>query len=328
MPDQPQKQGAEWQLLQDIIFPCAQKRNDMTVGLGDDAACLQVPAGHELVACTDTMVQGTHFFPDAKPADLGHKIAAVNLSDIAAMGADASWLLCSLSLPQANLTWVKQFYAGMHEVLRAHNVVLVGGDLTQGPLSMTVQALGTVPAGQALTRAGAKPGDVIIVTGELGLAALGLQLAQAGGVVGDSLKKHALQRFHRPVPHLAQGRALRDLAHAAIDLSDGLVGDIGHVLTQSGVGATLEVGQLPLACGFAEQLGLSAALAMALCGGEDYVLLATLAQEKLNQWHLLCEQYAWTYAVIGQVEQESGLRLLSSAGQMLDVSQFQGFQHF
>jgi thiamine-monophosphate kinase len=229
-------------------------RSDVRLGVGDDAALLRVPSGRELAVTMDTLVEGVHFLPDVDPAALGHKALAVNLSDLAAMGAEPAWATLALTLPGIDEEWIARFCAGFFALAERFGVDVVGGDTTRGPRAITVQAHGFVPPGAALLRSAARPGDVVYVTGTLGDAGLALLLASdrhdnagAGAGAIDDADLAALQgRLDRPVPRIAEGIALRGLARACIDVSDGLYADLSHILEESGVGAVLDLGALPL----------------------------------------------------------------------------------
>lgn len=241
------------------------------LGIGDDAALLRLTPGHELVLSTDTLNAGVHFFADVPPADLGHKALAVNLSDLAAMGAEPLGFTLALSLPAIDADWCAALIAGLAATAAAHGIALVGGDTTRGPLSLTVTVLGELPAGQALRRDRAQPGDLVAVSGRLGDAAGALR-ALLAGEPADSRLLPALQR---PQPRLALGMALRGLGHAAVDVSDGLLADLGHIARASGVIATVESTRLPVST------VLKAArpadwVDCALAGGDDYELCVTL----------------------------------------------------
>jgi len=219
----------------------AATRPDVLLGIGDDAALLAVPAGQALVVTTDTLIAGVHFPAETAPADIGWKALAVNLSDLAAMAATPAWCTLALTLPDADGDWVDAFLDGFLELAEQHGVALVGGDTTGGPLSITVTAQGFVPSDVALRRDGAQAGDDIWVTGTLGDAAGGLAQWQRQGLMSAKLR----HRLDRPTPRVAAGLGLRGLAHAAIDVSDGLAADLGHVLAASRLGAEVELGRLP-----------------------------------------------------------------------------------
>lgn len=267
---------SEFSLIDQYFRRPGAGRADVALGIGDDAALLRVPAGQELVVTVDTLVAGVHFPLDTAPDDLGHKALAVNLSDIAAMGAIPAWATLALTLPAADRDWLQAFCTGFFALADAHEVQLVGGDTTRGPLSITVQAMGLVPEGQALRRDGARVGDAILVTGTLGDAALALQQ----GTAADGRLR---ARLDRPLPRITAGRALRTLARSAIDISDGLLADLGHIVGASGVGAELWVDELPRSAAFRTAVdGVQADwYALPLAGGDDYELCFTLPPECL-----------------------------------------------
>lgn len=246
----------------------ASSRDDVVLGIGDDAALLAPPPGQWLVAAQDTLNIGVHFPAETAPDAIGWKALAVNLSDLAAMGAEPAWCLLSLSLPAADAGWLDGFLDGFLTLAAEHQVALVGGDTTRGPLSISVAIHGFVPAGAALRRAGAAVGDDVWVTGTLGDAAAALQL-------GVDAPFALRERLDRPSPRLAAGCALRGSASACIDVSDGLLADLAHVLEASGVGAELEAEALPTSTALANACAVETRRALQLAGGDDYELCFT-----------------------------------------------------
>jgi thiamine-monophosphate kinase len=313
----------EFSLIERIQARAAD-RADVVLGIGDDAALLQVPAGHELVLSTDTLVAGVHFPPETAAADIGWKALAVNLSDLAAMAATPAWVSLALTLPDADADWLESFLDGFCELAAEHGVALVGGDTTRGPLSITIAAHGFVPAGQALRRDGAGANDEIWVTGTLGDAAGALRQWRGGGLQSAKLR----YRLDRPTPRVAAGLALRELASAAIDLSDGLAGDLGHVLRRSGVGAELELGRLPTSRTLAEHFGEEhLRWPLQLSGGDDYELCFTAPPANafaIEQAMAACGLRA---TVIGRITAEPGLRLLAPDGSPFAL-EAHGHEHF
>lgn len=290
------------------------------LGIGDDAAVLEVPAGRHLVAATDTLNAGVHFPLDTSAFDIAYKCLAVNLSDLAAMGATPRWALLSLSLPQAEAEWVQSFAAGFKSLARMHGVSLVGGDTTSGPLSVSLTALGYIEPGQQLKRSGAKPADLIVVSGTLGGAARVLDLLEAEKSVTE---RHLLDR---PQPRVSLGQALKGFANACIDISDGLLADLGHVLKASECGATVEIEKLPFDDSLA---GLEDGLRWKyqLSGGDDYELLFTLPpahQALLATWS---QQLDIDLTVIGEIEAGGDIRCLKKDGTAFEP-QSAGFEHF
>lgn len=332
----------------------------VTLGIGDDAALLTIPVGEVLAVTTDTLVAGRHFPLDTSAHAIGWKALAVNLSDLAAMAASPLAVTLALTLPEADDAWLSEFCAGFFALADAEGVPLIGGDTTRGPLSITVTALGAVPAAHALRRSGARAGDHVFVSGTVGDAGLGLALAlsrqqspqarasvnkaRAGcpEMAGDEAcaswsdriplahQDFAIQRLHHPSPRLALGLALRDLATAALDISDGLAQDLGHILAASGVGADLCLDHLPLSPGL-RQLAAAGELAQvlqwALSAGDDYELLFTVPPEHLQQVHALARSLALALTDIGTISAESGLRM-SWQGQPWQADHLHGYQHF
>lgn len=291
------------------------------LGIGDDAALLALPPGEELVVTTDALVAGRHYPLDTRPYDLGWKSLAVNLSDLAAMGARPRWFTLSLTLDCAQPDWLAEFSAGLRALADQEGCALVGGDTTRGPQQVGITALGSVPAGRALRRSGARAGDVIAVTGALGDAALGLRLHQAGGAPPE-----LRARLDRPVPRVAAGMALRDLAHAAIDLSDGLAGDLSHVLAASGVGAVVDCARLPASAEFTAHAPPQAEArhALQLQGGDDYELCVCLAPA---DWDEARRRLGGALHDIGCITVEAGLRFVDASGANIAIPPH-GYRHF
>lgn len=300
-------------------------RSDVALGIGDDAALLEVPAGEQLVACCDALNEGVHFLAGTEPADIGWKSLAVNLSDLAAMGARPAWALLSLSLPRADAGFVDGFMRGFSALADAAGIALVGGDTTSGPLSISVTALGFAPRGLALTRGGARPGDSVFVSGTLGDASAALERIRAGRAMEGAQARALAQRMRRPTPRLALGQALRGVASAAIDISDGLLADLGHIAERSRVDAEVFLGQLPyLPDGADPQLARQCQLA----GGDDYELVFSAAPDKRTEIAALAAELDLALWRIGQIVAGSGeVRLLDADGQTVPVSD-KGFDHF
>lgn len=292
------------------------------LGVGDDAALLDVPAGQTLVAATDTLVEGRHFMVDAPPQSVGHQVLAVNLSDLAAMGASPAWALLSLSLPDADPDWLAGFAEGLYALAERSGTTLVGGDTVRGPRVITITALGLVPVGTALLRSGARVGDRLFVSGSPGEAAAGLALLQAGGA--DPLDP-LVQRHRYAQPRLALGQALRGRASAAMDVSDGLLGDLGKLCAASGVGARLALDRLPVSQRLTERFSADRCEQFVLSGGDDYELLFTVPASGCAN---LAEQLAETGPVtcIGEIVAGNVIEC-QRAGRTVAVADG-GYDHF
>lgn len=293
------------------------------LGVGDDAALIAVPAGHELAVTTDTLVSGRHFPDDALAFDIGWKSLAVNLSDLAAMGAEARWLTLALTLPDSAEEFLREFSRGFFALAEQEKVSLVGGDTTRGPLAITVTAMGIVPQGSAIKRSGAKAGDDVYVSGTLGDAGLGLRLVlgQWHDDLPDTARHFVLERLHRPQPRLALGVQLRDIATSCLDVSDGLAQDLGHLLQASAVGAELMLERLPRSAAL-KDVDTAFADILALTSGDDYELLFTApvsAREKIAALPVASTR-------IGRINAGSGL-VLSRDGLLLEMP-LAGFTHF
>lgn len=288
-------------------------RDDVVMGIGDDAAILQPPAGHHLVVTTDTLVEGVHFLPDTDPAALGHKALTVNLSDLAAMGAEPAWFLLNLTLPSVNERWLAGFCEGLFALAPEHNLQLVGGNTTRGPLAIAIEAHGFVPEGEAIRRSGAQPGDSIYVTGTLGDAALALQHRLGQRVLAAHDCAELLPRLERPSARVREGKLLRRFASSAIDVSDGLLADLGHVLDASGVGALVQRDRVPLSATYSAHLaefGWDAALT----GGEDYELVFTVSSRSGREFERWQSRFGCSVTCIGEIVSGPGLTVLDSAG--------------
>lgn len=318
----------EFELITRYFDRITSSRRDVEKGIGDDCALLNLPENQTLAISTDTLVAGVHFLRDIHPADLGYKALAVNLSDLAAMGADPAWLTLALTLPEVNEAWLKEFSDSLFELLDYYNMQLIGGDTTRGPLSMTLSIHGLVPQGRALKRSGAKPGDWIYVTGTLGDSAAGLALLQHHIKINDPAAHEALIKRHlRPMPRILQGQALRDLASAAIDISDGLISDLGHILKASGCGARLHLDALPLSGVMKSHFDPEQAISWALSGGEDYELCFTVPEINRGALDVALGHYGVPFTCVGQLAPQSeGLVLLENNRPV--ERKLKGFDHF
>ena len=292
------------------------------LGIGDDAAVLDVPGERQLAVCTDTLVSGVHFHENASARSVGHKSLAVNLSDLAAMGAEPAWFLLALTLPAEDTGWIDAFAAGMAELARSAGALLVGGDTTAGPLSVTVTAAGWLPGGKAITRAGARPGDQVYVSGVTGRAAMALRVLEAGG----SVPAECQAALDFPRPRLSLGSALRDVASACIDVSDGLAADLGHILDCSGVGADLVVDRLPESDCFDALTG-EARGALQLTGGDDYELCFTVPPGRVARLDGLNSRHGVSLTRIGTIRSETGLSIRRADGERVTLPS-PGYEHF
>jgi len=255
------------------------RRKDVVLGIGDDCALIQTSERNNIAVTTDTLVAGVHF-PLATPARaIGHKSIAVSLSDLAAMGAEPTWVSLALTLPEVDEVWLGEFCAGIFELCEYYNVQLIGGDTTQGPLSITVTAQGLTPVDKHISRSGAKAGDWLYVTGDIGDAALALQALEGKVQVEQVFKDQILTKLDYPKPRVLAGQALREYATSAIDLSDGLIADLAHICKASSVGANIVLDDLPISTILNDTLGHENAVNLALSGGDDYELLFTVAED-------------------------------------------------
>jgi thiamine-monophosphate kinase len=296
------------------------------LGIGDDCALLTPAPGTQLAISSDMLVEGRHFFPNANPAKLGHKCLAVNLSDLAAMGAKPVAFTLALSLPEAKPEWLAAFSEGLFKLADAHGCELIGGDTTKGPLNICITVFGELPSGQALRRDAARAGDDVWISGTLGDARLALAGCRQEIMLDTAAIEAAAVRLDEPIPRVALGIALRGVAHAAIDISDGLIGDLGHVLQRSGVGATVNVDALP-AGPTLERRSQDMRHRFALAGGDDYELCFTAPVSKRDAVAAAARAAATAVTRVGSIEAAAGLRLTDAGGAPLDL-QLSSFDHF
>ena len=260
----------EFQLIQNY-FNWPLTDSNVELGVGDDAAIFNLDSGYQLVTTTDTLLEGVHFFKDDSPENIAYKSLAVNLSDIAAMGAIAKWFTLAITLPKLNEIWLKKFSESLKDASSKYNVCLIGGDTTKGPLSITITMMGVVEKSKAIKRSGANNGDNIYVSGEIGDAALCLKKINEGEKPG----KAEMVKLNRPIPRLDLGNALNGVASSCIDISDGLEQDLSHIIKASKVGAIIDVQKLPLSQSVANYIECNNDWSVPLCGGDDYELCFT-----------------------------------------------------
>jgi thiamine-monophosphate kinase len=302
---------------------CAQTGEGVALGIGDDCALLEVPPGEQLAVSTDTLVEAVHFPTGADPFLLAQRALGVSLSDLAGMGAAPIGFTLALTLPRAEPAWLDAFARGLDLMARQCAARLIGGDTTRGPLSLTVTVFGRVPAGQALTRGGAQVGDLLCVGGCLGDGAGALPLVLGQRQAAVEIAEPLLARFWSPQPQLALGQALRGKATAALDISDGLLADCGHIAAASGVALLVEQARLPLSSALRALLGEDAARQCALAGGDDYLLAFTLPAQHLHG----LQAAGWPLQVVGRVAAGEGVQLLDEQGRSL-TPPARGYQHF
>ena len=318
----------EFSLIKQYFEQLTSERDDVELGIGDDCALLQCPADHVVAVSIDTLVEGIHFFADVTPETLGHKSLAVGLSDLAAMGATPAWFTLALTLPEVNDSWLQGFSQGLAKLAQQHNIHLVGGDTTRGPLTISIQVHGFVKPEQALRRSGAKLGELIYVTGSLGDAgaALQRQLNQWDDTsLNDEDKTYFQQRLEQPNPRNKIGQALLGLASSAIDISDGLVADLGHILDKSNVGARLDLDKIPLSTAM-KKVPKQDAEQLALHSGDDYELCFTVPPEHFATME---QQFQGQCTRIGMITNDDGLFYINDSDELIDLTEAgTGYDHF
>lgn len=303
-------------------------QNDVLLSVGDDCAITQVPEGYRLAITTDTLVEGTHFLPSISASDLAYKSVAVNLSDLAAMGATPMWVSLALTLPEIREEWLAEFSQSLFAILDRYGVSLIGGDTTKGPLSITLTAQGFLPQEQGLFRHQAQVGDWIFISGYLGDSAAGLDLLLKNRKIENESDRYLVQRHLRPTPRVELGLALRAFSKTALDISDGLLADLGHILERSQVGAEIYLENLPLSRHLLNQYELEQAEQFALTGGEDYELCFTVSEEKRTEMETILRSQSIKVTCIGKIlPSTSGLNLLRN-GKKMDLPANIGFDHF
>ncbi len=318
----------EFELIQHFFTrsACAQGGENIPLGIGDDCALLQIPTGHYCAVSTDSLVSGVHFPKDSPPFLLGQRVLAVAVSDLAAMGAKPLGFTLAITLEQIDTPWLQAFSEGLSTMAQHCAIALIGGDTTRGPLAMTVTVMGAVPANHGLLRSGAQVGDLLCVSGPLGAAAAALPFV-LGQVAADTVPAEAQQQllaaYWTPQPQLELGRWLLGKASAALDISDGLLADCGHIAKASKVALQIEQARVPIAAAVLRAVGDADALQCALSGGDDYQLAFTIAASYLEA----LQQRFTAVQVIGRVSAGQGVQLLDSAGQSIKCAHL-GYQHF
>ncbi len=315
----------EFALIRSWFADLAPDGECIALGIGDDCALLDPPLGEQLAITTDTLIAGRHFPADTAAQDIGWKALAVNLSDLAAVGARPCAFVLALSLPVADQTWLDGFARGLRACAQAGSIALIGGDTTCGALSITITALGTLPAGSALRRSGARAGDLVCITGTLGDAGLALQAWRAGSPVDGEDQRWLRARLDRPTPRNAAGMALRGIASAAIDLSDGLFGDLAHVCTASGVGAELRLDALPASAPFRQLAPAADRAALQLAAGDDYELCVCVAADRFGEAQRACGPLPLT--AVGRIVAGAGVRLYDAVGAIVELP-IDAYRHF
>ncbi|MGB0833683.1 MAG: thiamine-phosphate kinase [Psychrobium sp.] len=316
----------EFELIQRYFTERQTKRRDVIKSIGDDCALVQANPEQLLAVSTDTLVSGVHFFEDIPAHALGFKALAANLSDLAAMGANPAWVSLALTLPQIDEAWVSDFSDGFFKAADYYGIELIGGDMSKGPLSVTITVQGQVNKDQQMLRSNARIGDWICVTGNLGDSALGLQALLGNVQLSESDSTAAVKKHYYPTPRLLAGHALRTIASSAIDISDGLVSDLGHIAKQSGCMAVVDVDALPLSELLTNNVSSDEALRLALSGGEDYELCFTVSPAALGSVESALMHTNTPFACIGQMQSGEGVNFQRD-NQTLD-HQFKGFEHF
>jgi thiamine-monophosphate kinase len=317
---------SEFSLIETYFTDLTSKRDDVTLGIGDDCALLQCPDDHVVAVSIDTLVEGIHFFNDVDPESLGHKSLAVGLSDLAAMGAEPAWCTLALTLPDVDNKWLKAFSQGLAKLAKQYNVQLVGGDTTKGPLTISIQVHGFVKPEHALQRDGAQVGDLIYVSGSLGDAGAALQIKLEtwnDERLSTADKQYLIQRLEKPIPRVQLAQNLKRFASAAIDISDGLSSDLAHILKKSGVGATINLTKLPLSS-VLQKIDSKQAQDFALNSGDDYELCFTIPVDKQAAFEATVTE---AYTQVGIINAEAGLKMIGEDGQQQTVIG-SGYDHF
>lgn len=316
----------EFNLIKTFFTDQKVKREDVILGIGDDCALVQPSERQHIAITTDTLVAGVHFPLDTSPRAIGHKSIAVNFSDLAAMGAEPSWISLAITLPEIDETWLSEFSEGIFSLCEQYNVQLIGGDTTQGPLSITITAQGLIPHNQHLSRSGAQPGDLLYVTGELGDAALALQHILNKISLSDDIQNQVQKSLDYPEPQILAGSVLRQYASSAIDISDGLLADVTHICQASNVGVNIELSKLPLSSEMRNAVTLEESSLLALNGGDDYELLFTVNKSHIKEMESALQLIGCKVSCIGQINSSAKITT-TLKGTVVEIDA-NGFQHF
>ncbi|NVK54597.1 MAG: thiamine-phosphate kinase [Alteromonadaceae bacterium] len=317
----------EFDLIKRYFAQGGHTRKDVLLGIGDDCAVTKVPENQHLAITTDTLISGVHFLPDAPARSVAYKAVAVNLSDLAAAGAEPAWISLSLSLPSYDEDWIDEFVKGLFELTEYYSVQLIGGDTVTGPLSLTITAQGFVPPNTELRRSTAKPGDWIYVTGHLGDAGAGLDILQGKVQASDKHRDYLVNRHYFPTPRVMAGTALRRTANACIDVSDGLVADLSHILNSSGCGATVHVDRLPVSSALFDTVGAQQAYRYALTAGDDYELVFAVNEEQRGNLETSLTNANVKATCIGQITGHAGQMDLRLYDEKYELDNEAGYEH-
>lgn len=315
----------EFSLIEHFFKPLDLKRDDVLLGIGDDAACVRVSDELNLLVSTDTLVSGVHFRSDWEAYDIAYRSVMVNVSDMAAMAAQPCWLTLALTLPELNQQWLESFAGGLKDALNQFNMTLIGGDTTRGPLSITATIFGTTPQGKAISRSGANPGDIIVVSGELGAAALAVKFID-NQAISKQDKASLMSKLIHPKPRIDIIKFLRSYATAAIDISDGLSADLNHICVASDVGACLDREAIPVHC-LLNKYWAGQTVDLALTGGDDYEICFTVAQTQLDSLMSTFKRARLICYPIGVIEATPGLRMKTANNQYQELIPT-GYSHF
>jgi thiamine-monophosphate kinase len=316
----------EFDIIEQIFKSQETKHSGIIAGIGDDAALLKIPEGQLLAVSTDTLVKGVHFPEASTPYDIGYKSLAVNLSDMAAMAAEPLWVTMALTLPDNNMVWLREYSKGFFEIAKRYKVNLVGGDITHGPLSITIQIIGCVPEGMQLRRNTARIGDDIYVTGTLGMSALALSIMNGKVKWDTDIPDKAVSRLNRPEPRVDMAISLRGLANSAIDISDGLAGDLGHLILSSGTGAEIFLDKLPVYAEL-EQLETAQKWHHALNMGDDYELCFTVPEKYQENVMEIGERFKCNVSCVGKVTDGKSITWKAADGAAVNMES-SGYMHF
>lgn len=315
----------EFSLIDKFFKPLDLKRDDVLLGIGDDAACLHVPEGMNLLVSTDTLVATVHFLPDWDAYDIAYRSVMVSVSDLAAMAAEPCWATLALTLPQMVPSWLESFARGLSDSLKQYNIALIGGDTTRGPLSITLTVFGQAPFRQEVRRNGAKPGDIILVSGNLGAAALAVKFLDEQNIPSSD-QAALMHKLLHPQPRIDLIKLLRLYASAAIDISDGLSADLNHICTASGVGACLNLDAIPIAP-LVKHYYRDKSVDLALTGGDDYELCFTVPELKFDSLMHALKQAEMVCYPIGVIEKKTGLRIKTAENLDYEIVP-RGYSHF